>query len=267
MPLFLLEPAQTPYDLRWRMFGIPVRVHPLFWLITAILGWSWQRLGLEYVVFWVVCAFLSILLHELGHVWMGQLFGCHGHIVLYGMGGLAIGSKDFANRWKRIAVSFAGPLIQFIPLGLAWYVSLNFVTLFSGDFIRSNSGEKLWYILQMLILINLFWPLLNLLPIYPLDGGQIGRELFNWFMRGHGVRASLGLSIVVSGLLAINALAASSGRPLIPWLPGGGLYTVFLFGMLALQNYQELQQVKSFTRTWDYERRDSWERDPDHWKK
>jgi Zn-dependent protease len=264
--LFLLEPAQTPYDLRWRMFGISVRVHPLFWLISAILGWSWQQLGFEYLVFWVGCVFLSILIHELGHVWMGKLFGADGHIVLYGMGGLAIGSKDLSSRWKRIAVSFAGPLIQFIPLALVFFVAYNWSNFFPEDFARSNTGKKVFVTLEMLFMINLYWPLLNLLPIYPLDGGQVSRELFNWFMRGNGVKASLGLSIFASGLLAVNALFAYSGHRLIPYLPGGGLYTVFLFGMLALENYQELQQIKSFTRDWDY-RREPWERDPDDWKR
>ena len=76
-------------------------------------------------------------------------------------------------------------------------------------------------------------------------------------------------ALFVAGLIAINALLANAGRPLPvvgQYLPGG-LYIALLFGLLALSNFQEMQQVKAFTRTWDYERRDPWERDPDYWKK
>ena len=69
---------------------------------------------MPYLVLWIICVFVSILIHEMGHVLMGRLFGAEGHIVLYSFGGLAIGSKRLADRWQRIAVSFAGPLAQFI---------------------------------------------------------------------------------------------------------------------------------------------------------
>src|SRR5205807_2354897 len=79
-----------------------------------------MRSGIEYVLIWVACMFVSILVHELGHVIAGRLFGTNGHIVLYGFGGLAIGSSALTNRWKRIFVYFAGPLAGFILFGLVW---------------------------------------------------------------------------------------------------------------------------------------------------
>src|SRR5262245_48041042 len=82
-PVMLLEPPATPYDLRFQLFGTPVRVHPLFWLVSAILGWPFIEAGLIYLALWVFCSFLSILLHEFGHIWMGKLFGSDGYIVLY----------------------------------------------------------------------------------------------------------------------------------------------------------------------------------------
>jgi hypothetical protein len=33
-----MEPTPTPYDLRWQMFGIPVRAHPMLWLVSLIMG-------------------------------------------------------------------------------------------------------------------------------------------------------------------------------------------------------------------------------------
>src|SRR5690606_40853468 len=34
----LIEPSPTPYDLQFRLFGVPVRVHPFFWVTAVILG-------------------------------------------------------------------------------------------------------------------------------------------------------------------------------------------------------------------------------------
>src|SRR5438045_291862 len=112
-----MEPTSTPYDLRWRMFGIPVRVHPMFWLVSVIMGANAFSQGVQYLLLWVGCMFISILIHELGHVLMGQAFGAYGHIVLDGFGGLAVGSNQLDVRWQRIAVCFAGPLAGFLFLG------------------------------------------------------------------------------------------------------------------------------------------------------
>ena len=46
-------PGTTEFDLRFRLLGIPVRIHPLFWAIAALLGWGGQS-GLHIVV-WIVC--------------------------------------------------------------------------------------------------------------------------------------------------------------------------------------------------------------------
>jgi Zn-dependent protease len=279
--LYLFEPAQTPYDLRFRLFGIDVRVHPMFWLVSALMGWNLRDQGFSYVLLWIGCVFISILIHELGHVGVGLMFGSHGHIVLYGFGGLAIGSSNLRNRWHRIAVYFGGPLAGFLYLGVLFLILLvslpNQALAFQQDLLYllriehhpslqtpTLMTEALWFLLQ----INLFWGLVNLLPVYPLDGGQISRDLFNWFMQGRGIRPSLGLSLFVAGFIAINALLAAADRPLPgigQYLPGG-MYIGILFGLLALGNYQEMQQTRPPS---DYRRASDpppWERDADYWK-
>ena len=95
----LVEPQSTPFDLRWRMFGIRVRVHPSFWFFGALLGWTWgqriQQFGLTDLLVWMGCYFFSVLVHELGHVVMGILCGQHGYIVLHFFGIL---DREFMNR-------------------------------------------------------------------------------------------------------------------------------------------------------------------------
>jgi Zn-dependent protease len=260
--MFLLEPAETEFDLRWRMFGIPVRVHPMFWLMTAFLGWRLTRLenGFRLLLLWILCVFVSILLHELGHVLVGWFFGSRGHIVLYSFGGLAVGSKALASRWQRIAVSLAGPVVQL----LLWGIIVAVVLLDKEN--RLTASEPIGWALEFLFEINLYWALLNLLPVWPLDGGQVSRELCEWLIRYNGVRASLWLSISIAGALAVNSLMAVNGRPLIPHVPTGGLYMALLFGMLALNNYFELQQTPPSSGGWGEKHR-VWLDDQDDWRR
>ena len=272
--MFLLEPQETAYDLRWQMFGIPVRVHPMFWLVTLIMGGNALQQGVAYLLIWVACVFVSILVHELGHVVMGRIFGAEGRIILYGFGGLAVGSNQLRHRMERIAVSFAGPLAGSLFLGLVFlalyardpvlfpaYVAVakaEFGTpLPQGAEIRQLLGELFQLhrmelsVVSDLIFINLLWGIVNLLPVWPLDGGQICRDALGGITPGREITLSLGISLVTAGILAIHSLMVVYDRPLLP-LPFGSKYSAFLFGMLAFQSYQLLQQA-SAERRWQDE--------------
>jgi Zn-dependent protease len=261
--MLLFEPNQTQFDLRWQMFGVPVRVHPMFWFVSVLLGWNLlqdPQGGVRVLLVWIACVFVSILLHEFGHVFVGRWFGSNGHIVLYGFGGLAIGSNALESRWQRIAVSLAGPAVQL----LLWGAIRLWLKSASHDVLQVLVRyELVGMAIVFLIEINLYWALLNLLPIWPLDGGQVARNLFEWRLGTDGTRAALWLSLITAAAFAINSLAAANGRPLIPRVPAGGLYTALLFGSLALSNYFELQQTPRGPRRWQ---KQSWERDPDYWK-
>jgi Zn-dependent protease len=249
-----LEPNETPYDLRWRMFGTPVRVQPWFWLMSLILGYDATiRDGVGFVLAWVACVFVSILLHEFGHVWMGRLFGSHGHIVLFSFGGLAIGSNQLSRRWQRILVLLAGPGIQLLLFAILWFGGPRLLLS-----VPPESRRSAVLILSMLVQINLFWPILNLLPIWPLDGGQVTREVCQAIMPSRGTTFSLGISMVVSGVLAAHILMASQGRPLLPYVPALGIFTAILFAMLCISSFTALQVENErlqdeHRRRWDHD--------------
>jgi len=230
--VFLQQPEPTSADLQFYLFGTHVRVHPLFWLMSAIFGWDFLSLGFQYLLIWMVCVFVSILLHEFGHVFMGRLLGSEGHIVLHSFGGLAIGSNNFANPWKRIAVSLAGPFAQFGLYGLLLLVP-------TGSKLQLDYPSMAMWCLRE---INFFWPLLNLLPVFPLDGGQVVRDFLSVFVPSRAVRASLTISATVAGAIALNSLSAYYKGPHIPWVYTGGLYTAIFFGMMTVANVQALNQ-------------------------
>jgi Zn-dependent protease len=261
----LSEPAPTAYDLRWRMLGTDVRVHPLFWIMTIILGWSATERGLAFLFVWVACVFVSILVHEMGHVLMGRVFGTRGHIVLYSFGGLAGGSSGLRNPWKRIAVGFAGPLAGFVLYGLVYLLSLGLATYVMRTGRPLPEPHPLIEdVIDDLLFINWWWGILNLLPVWPLDGGQISRDFFGWLLPDNGARIAYGLSVVVAVLLAVQCV-----WPFIPSLPVGGLYTAILFGLLALGSYQALQaEMSGRPRDRDEELKPApWQREDDWWKR
>jgi len=251
--VFLSEPSETPFDLRFWLFGTHVRVSPWFWLISAALGYDLvmgadTRTGMLFLAIWVACVFVSVLLHEFGHGWMGRLFGSHGHIVLHSFGGLAVGSSDLKRGWQRFLVFFAGPLIQFVLFGVLvvyalFFMGADFAAIFMYHYAavwRTLGGKAMRFLLD----INLFWPILNLLPIWPLDGGQMTREVLVAAAPRNGQMLAFGLSALVAGLLAVHCLMVEYNRdawPLTKYLPFGGLYLAIFFALFCAQNFMAVQ--------------------------
>ena len=76
--------------LRFRLSGIPFAVTPYFWVGSAIFGAGAAHgpNGLLLLAVWVLCVFVSIVLHELGHALAARQVGVSPYVVLYQMGGL-----------------------------------------------------------------------------------------------------------------------------------------------------------------------------------
>jgi Zn-dependent protease len=271
------DPGRSQFDLNFRLIGIPVRVHPMFWLMSVLLGQGTLQLGFEYLLIWVACVFVSILVHEMGHVVAARLFGVEGEIVLYGFGGLAIPAGQMRKRWQHIVVCVAGPLAGFLMLG---FVVLLLPTIAPEELAHVKNrilhylGQRpqnldliprvtlIREILDDLVWINMVWGLVNLLPVWPLDGGQISRDILTLLSPRSGASIALGISLVIAGLLAVIALMAVNGRFLLPeWVPVSDWWLVIMFGYLAVVSFMALQQERSRSRwtdehwsRWDEER-------------
>jgi Zn-dependent protease len=147
----------------FRLFGIRVRIHPTFLLIAGLLGLSTGSPVL--VAAWVGVVFVSILIHELGHALTARSFGAHVEIELNGIGGLTSwsGAEEEFGPGRRALVAAAGSAVGVVFGGLVWLFE-SFTGPYSGvaGFVISN-----------LVFVNVFWGLLNWLPIRPLDGGHL----------------------------------------------------------------------------------------------
>jgi Zn-dependent protease len=179
----LIEPAPTRLDLTFTLFGVHVRVSAWFWIVPILIGGSTAlALGLPYLLVTMGCFFLSVLLHEFGHVIAGQWFGQNGYIVLNALGGVAIGCADAFERWQRIVVYAAGPGIQVLAAIVLWGTDHLFIRSFSN---AQYDYPLIFYALTALIWINIGLAVFNILPLFPpLDGFHICRELLGAFRGG-----------------------------------------------------------------------------------
>jgi stage IV sporulation protein FB len=267
--VFLAEPSRTPWDLHFQIFSFPVRVHPLFWLAGLLLGFSGGENAGIHLLIWLVALFSSILIHELGHALMIRYFGREAHIVLYLMGGLAIegrpqdhsGFSSFEpytsyqprarTAEQQIAISAAGPGIQFLLAGL-----IVAGVYAAGGFIRWHwlglfpvpipilpgalaTNPNVGYLVATFLWVNTFWPVMNLLPVLPLDGGQIAMQLLIRQDPWQGMQRALWLSVIVGGGAAIFGLMVMHD-----------MYVVMLFASLALSSYMSIQQTTGGGRPW-----------------
>lgn len=246
------EPQPTQADLAFRLADIPVRVSVWFWGVAALLGWNIsrafaggeQRQILGYLIIWVGVVFVSIVVHEMGHALAYRRFGIDSRVVLVQFGGITIpqrwGGRPLRSPLQRIVVSAAGPVAQLlltavlvVVLRVAGY-GVPFPIQAVGEPLGLYDGEPftskvLFFTVFCLLQVNVFWPLLNLLPVPPLDGGQIMRESLLAAGVGDASRVAAMIGTGTGGLVAWWAY--SNGQP----------YMAILFVVLAVSCYQSLQ--------------------------
>jgi Zn-dependent protease len=212
-------PSQTGSIRLFQVAGIHVFLH-WTWFLVALFevgnrashyrspGWN----VLEYLAL-----FMIVLMHEFGHALAcRQVGGNANRIVLWPLGGIAYvdpPQRPGAMLWSIAA----GPLVNLV-LGLLIMV-LAITSTATGSGLALPDMQKF---LGTLVIINLALLVFNLLPVYPLDGGQILRSML-WFVMGRD-RSLLAATFVGFGGVALLALLALWTSNL--WL---GFIALFIF--------------------------------------
>ncbi len=204
-----------------------------------------SRQDLLMVLLWIIVLFVSILVHELGHALTSRkMTGVTPSIKLWGMGGLAYPNTQLTRK-QSFWVTWAGPLagLGFFGLivltccaiyGFAIGTDLTMILLFPSRetyTVLAKMNDPVLYMLKDLLWVNFWWSLMNLLPVFPLDGGQIYASIERSPKKVWTVGMVTGALVAVAALLFLQQL-----------------FITILFGYFAFQNYKRLDHLKGHSR-------------------
>lgn len=172
---------------------IPVYIHPAFWIIAALIGFL-NSFSLFGTLIWMAIILFSVLLHEYGHGVTALVFGQKPRIDLVFWGGVtSYRDGKPLSAIKQFFIVLNGPLF-----GLLVYVVATLLLL-----IPSLAKGTSLQILHLTQVVNIFWTILNVLPIMPLDGGQLVRVVLEAAFGIKGFRYTLFASTALSLLISL----------------------------------------------------------------
>lgn len=165
---------------------IPIAIHPYFWIFAALVGWLYGQ-NLLGMLIWIGIIFVSVLVHEFGHALMAVFFKQKAKIQLVAFGGLtSYDGKVPLKFWQQFLIVLNGPLFGF---GLC---------LIATWLLKAPLSPMTYGIIKTIQIANLFWSAVNLLPVLPLDGGQLLRIGLEGFWGAQGFKVSLLISALLS---------------------------------------------------------------------
>jgi len=218
----------------FRVGGIDLYLHWWWFLAAAyeISGGSKRYSSPIWSAFEYLALFLIVTMHEFGHALACRsVGGTANQIVLWPLGGVAYVDpppRPGAMLWSIAA----GPLVN-VALAPVWY-ALVMLSRTSG---WAETMPNVYTLLHWVMWINLGLLAFNMLPIYPLDGGQILRSLL-WFVLG---RARSLMAAVVVGFVGVAGLVALAVSEQSAWL---GVLCVFI----VMNCWSGLQQARALLR-------------------
>lgn len=201
--------------------GIPVSISPFFWLTAGLIGWI-NTFSFVGTLIWIAIIFVSILVHEFGHALTSRAFGQHPRIQLIAFGGLTYPEGPKISRFKEFIVVLNGPLFGFLLFLLGF--TLLKLNVFTNTLAIAT--------VQTFTIVNLFWTVVNLLPVLPLDGGQLLRIICESIFGVKGWKYALYGSIGVAIAIALGAFLYRQ------------LFIGALFFLFAFQNIDTLRRTK-----------------------
>jgi Zn-dependent protease len=214
----------------FRFRGINVHLH-WTWFVVAIYSVSQRVPGYQQPA-WALAEYLGLFamvtLHEFGHAFAcRQVGGKSDQIVLWPFGGVA-----FVNAPQRPGATLwsvaAGPLVNVVLLPVI--IGAGYACRAAG---LLDDNPDLVRFLRALLYIDVTLLVFNLLPVYPLDGGQILRSLL-WYPFGRARSLQVATLVGLVGGVALIGLS-------LWW---GSLWTALMAAFLLMQCWQSFKAVK-----------------------
>lgn len=224
----------------FRIRGIRLAVHSTFFLLLAYYGYEgWQEgglFGLQIALLTTLALFVCVVLHELGHSFTGMHFGMRvSRILLLPIGGIAQFDELPKDPRQELLITIAGPAVNAVLAIVLFSLRCVAPALFSFE-----GTHRLPLLLDAMLYANIAMLCLNLLPIFPMDGGRIFRALLAYKLPF--LKATYWASIV-GKVLACIAAAASMISSYVNGDPDLLLPAV-LFLFILRVNHQEYKMVQ-----------------------
>jgi Zn-dependent protease len=221
-----------------RLGTIPVRIRGWFFVMALLLGSNERdptKLGT-----WVLVVLVSVVIHELGHALVGRAFGLLPRVELHGMGGTtsferpppAPGAPPHRplGAVKNVAISLAGPFAGFL------FALVVFGAELAG---LRPTHPLLLRAVELLFVVNIGWGIFNLVPMLPLDGGNVLRAILVGIAKEKGDRIARIVSIVIAAAIALFAVRQ------------GQWWILYLGVLFAFRNVQALKEADAQARVQD----------------
>lgn len=217
-----------------RLLGVDVNIHPTFALVFvfAFLYWGLGEGGgiVPFLLgtLLVLLVFLSVLVHELGHVVMAREFGIQVlDITLWPFSGVARIEQTPASPRNELLIALAGPGMN-LAIAMLLLPVILLIGVLGGPGILVGAGDRFRTLdpasmIAAIGVLNLALMVFNLLPAFPLDGGRVLRAAMTPRIgRGRATEIATKLGVVVAALLILVGIWQ---RDLL--LPVFGLFIIF----------------------------------------
>jgi Zn-dependent protease len=202
--------------------GIPVRASIWFFVLIGYYAFALSGAGLAVILAWLVAVTLSLLVHEFGHALVARHFRLSPEVYLHGWGGLCAHAPARRDRDDALIIA-AGPGAGLAFAGVAEGVRALLPASATMNPFVLPFFEFLW-------LVNFWWSLVNLLPLFPLDGGQLFRL---------GVRRIVKPLARADRIVHGTSILVAAGG--IAWaIASGSTFLAILSGLLLFQNIVQI---------------------------
>jgi Zn-dependent protease len=218
--------------LRFRIGPIPVQIELFFFLTVLILGVPEQDFGARYLLLFGAVAIVSVFLQELVHALLLKWrLHTDPEIVLHYLGAATYNPSGYTARQKVVYHLLPAVLVLAlvgVPARI-WFDSIDTPTF----------GESLftWRLAYDIYFVNFWWSIANIVPVWPLDGGQALAGVTEW-------RSGRTNWPVVHWVSIVVAL----GGGLAALIEGGddNIYVFVFAAVLAVQNFLRLRGSRGF---------------------
>lgn len=223
-----------------RLFGVRIHIHLLFifyllWELVGAAKGGASAIADELIFFTMI--FGIVLLHEFGHcVGARSVGGSAEDIMLWPLGGIAFGGAPMTP-WAQFVTVAAGPLVNvliclavaallIVSTGSPGVISLN---PFAGPGLRHMTHA--WQLYAWLVYrLSYYLFLFNMLPVFPMDGGQLLRAAL-WPSLGLHRATLISAQLGIVGAIGFAAWGLQRGQQIMVVIAIWG-------GLTAYQHYQ-----------------------------